>query len=166
MRFAICLLFMLGYSPIASAQSVRAWTQQECFDESNLVAIVSAEAPAKVPNTLQIVTKDKSNARMFQQHETKLRIVSVLKGKNAPKSIVLVHLLPQRGYEGMMGYPSTIRLLESAANHTNDRGTYLVYLSVRDDGKAEPVTGHVDPTQSVRRLDTQPDVIFDEPFTK
>lgn len=166
MRFALCVLFMLGYSPIASAQGVRAWTQQECFDESDLVAIVSAETPAKVSNTLQIVSTDKSNATIFQQHETKLRIVSILKGKNATKSIILVHLLPQRGYEGMMGYPSTIRLLESAANHNNERGTYLVYLSVRDDGKAEPVTGHVDPSQSVRRLDTQPDVVFTEPFTK
>ncbi|QEG40184.1 hypothetical protein [Roseimaritima ulvae] len=156
MRVAIgFLVTLLSLSPV-NAQGVRGWRQQECFDKSDFVAIVNAEQAVQVPNTLPIVAKDKSNAATFQQHETKLNVVSVLKGKDRPKSVVLIQLLPRPGYEGMGGFPSTIRIRRKTVNPSVDnKATYLVYLSARDDGKYEPVTGHIDPAQSMRRLVTE-----------
>ncbi len=56
----------------------------------------------------------------------------------------------------MGGFPSTIRMRQKTVNPSVDnKATYLVYLSARDDGKYEPVTGHIDPAQSVRRLVTE-----------
>ncbi|MCC9602239.1 hypothetical protein LOC67_16915 [Stieleria sp. JC731] len=156
MRVAIgFLISLLSWFPV-SAQGVHGWPQQECFDKSDFVAIVTAEPAVQVPNTLPIVATDKSNAATFQQHETKLNVISVLKGKDRPKSAVLVQLLPRPGYKGMGGFPSTIRMRQKTINPSVDnKATYLVYLSVRDDGKYEPVTGHISPAQSVRRLVTE-----------
>ena len=156
MRMAIVLLITLISSITGCAQGIHTWSHQECFDKSDTVAIVNSEPAVPVPSTLPILTKNKSNAVIFQQHESTLNIVSVLKGKNRPNTIVLVHLLPRPGYEGMMGYPSTTRLRQKTVTPSaDDKATYLIYLSLRDDGKYEPVTGHVNPAQSVRRLVTE-----------
>lgn len=156
MRIAIGLFITLSSISLVNAQGVHDWPQQDCFDKSDFVAIVIVERSVPVLNTLPIFASNKSNATTFQQHETNLTVVSVLKGKNRPKSVVLIQLLPRPGYEGMMGYPSTIRLRQKTVNHSVDnKATYLVYLSIREDGKYEPVTGHVDPSQSVRRLVTE-----------
>jgi hypothetical protein len=156
MRFAGVIVAALLTPSFSLAQNVRDWSQQERFDDSDFVAIVRAERPIRVPNTHEFVSGDKSHGDFLQQHETKLNVVSVLKGKGRPKSIVLIHFLKRSGYQSSMGYPSTIRMRLKTVNPSeDDRANYLVYLCIRDDGKFEPVTGHNDPAQSMQRLVTQ-----------
>lgn len=139
------------------ARPVRKWTQQELFDEANFVAIVIADAPEPVPNTHEFVANAKHLDDYLQQHESKLTVLAVLKGNRESKTVTLVHFLKRRDVKSGMGNgPKYIWMGTNAVQHPGGRSEqkpkYLVYLKSRSDGKFDPVTGQLDPPDSIVRI--------------
>lgn len=156
-RLAISLLFPVILATMLSARPVRVWTQQELFDESDFVAIVTADRPVSVPNTHEFLTDDKHLDEYLQQHETTLTVHAVLKGNRALKTVTLVHFLKRSSVKwGMGNGPKYIWMATSSNDEQPNRlelkPKYLVYLRSRADSKFDPVTGQMDPADSVVRL--------------
>jgi hypothetical protein len=156
-RLSISMIFVVVLATMLSARPVRVWNQQELFDESDFVAIVTADHPVSVPNTHEFLTSNKHMDEYLQQHESTLTVHAVLKGDRALKSVALVHFLKRTSIKwGMENGPNYVWM----ATPTNDeqikdqerKPNYLVYLRSRADSKFEPVTGQMDPADSVVRL--------------
>lgn len=157
MRCLSVLLLVVLSLPL-SARGVRAWTQQELFDESDFVAIVTSAKPVPVPNTHDFVTNDSAMSDYLQQHESKLEVLAVLKGDQRPQSVILVHFLKRRDIDWEMGNgPSYVWMGRTTLSQANGLASerlprYLVYLRKGRDGKYEPTTGNMDPADSIVRI--------------
>lgn len=157
MRSATSLLIVCLVAVLTYARPVRIWTQQELFDESDFVAIVTTDRPVAVPNTHEFVSQREHLNDYLQQHESRLTVHSVLKGDRKPTEVTLIHFLKRKSVKfGMGNGPSYVWMgTESLApkhRSSDQKPMYLVYLRARSDGKFDPVTGQMAPPDSVVRM--------------
>jgi len=166
---------LLGVASSATARPVRNWTQQQLFDEADIVVVATASERKKTENSDDFLTDH------LQQYETELDVKSVLKGKGVepaitdkvdkenpnPKVIKFVHFRYRADAKSTLGNGPSFAVLKPITETKGGSANvpqYLLYLRKRKDGRYEPVTGNMDPKESIFRLVPHPhqDAGFDE----
>jgi hypothetical protein len=120
--------------------------------------VASASEPKKTENS------DGFLPEYLQQYESKLEVTSVLKGKDTEpafkkevekKTIQFVHFRYRQDLKLALGNGPSFAVM-GTASLTNGKPArppqYLLYLRRRKDGRYEPVSGNMDPVDSVIRL--------------
>jgi hypothetical protein len=142
----------------ALARPIREWTQQELFDEADVVLVVTAGEPRKTDNS------DGFLPEYLQQYESELEVKSVLKVKDEEpafkkvldkKTIKFVHFRYRQDSKLPLANGPSFAVMgtTSLANGKPTRPPqYLLYLRRRKDGRYEPVSGNMDPADSIIRL--------------
>ncbi len=154
----LSLLLGVAISP-SVARPVRDWTQQELFDEADTVVVATSSEPRKTENS------DAFLPEYLQQYESELDVESVLKSKEGEpviqdkakkKGIKFVHFRYRADLKSTLGNGPSFAVMGTAAvsvaHGAPTKPQYLLYLRKRKDGRYEPVSGNMDPVDSIVRL--------------
>jgi hypothetical protein len=158
-RVSSILAVLVCIAPSADARFRKYWSQEELFRESNLVVIAEAVKSEISKDTFpsQFYTSKAS----FEGIITVFKVNLVLKGNESAKSIRVLHFKLRPGSVGIFGLvdgPCLVSFATELVEVSFKGGTarqkpsYLLFLKKKADGRYEPVTGQVDPDDSVREM--------------
>lgn len=148
------LVGLVFFTSHVFARGNRAWTYQELYDEADLVVMCTALPPARTENT------DKFKPAFLQQLESVLEVHAMLKASMYRKRIKLVHFEYREDIEFGLGNGPGFVALETkrSPGKAGKKPLYLLFLRSRTDGRYEPVSGNMDPEESVMQLLSEPTI--------
>jgi hypothetical protein len=140
--------------PCATARLVEHWPYERLFKEADLVVI--AEATATV-DTGEVVKVPGWSVKFNGVHST-FAVKATLKGKLNAKNLTIFHLRLDKGVRVENG-PRLISFAVRRGTIPLEHGKsgahkpdYLLFLKKGKDGRYEPVSGQIDPDQSVKEV--------------
>jgi hypothetical protein len=158
-----CAACFLVYPSAASARLVPRWTYDKLFKEADLVVIAVAVGTEQADDT----PPEHSWPRELVAQNTTLKVRGTLKGKAEGEQIKVLHFKfgeVKKGFEGRSTYDGP-RLVEFRTPLTVGTGKekrvvpaseYLLFLKKMKDGRYEPVSGHIDPSDSIHEVSGLP----------
>lgn len=156
----LCLI-----SSVAAGRLVEGWPYERLNKEADLIVIGTA-----------VVTKDTSDSFIDERWplefigvNTTFEVMQILKGKTNEKKIDVLHfkfgkvhnkanvqkgkiieIIDGPSFVSFRTTPTRIEI--DGFLLTNHKFEYLLFLKKRKDGRYEPVSGHIDPSMSIREL--------------
>jgi len=156
--FWLGALFVLGLAGRpAAGRLIENWPYERLFKEADLVVIAEATAVADADDPAPFErVRD-----LLQAQVTTFAVEHALKGKPAGAEIRVLHFR-LNGKKEIDNGPMLVAFrtkpaevaLRDGPTVAVGKGTYLLFLKVRKDGRYEPVSGQYDPVLSVRELDS------------
>lgn len=161
------------------ARLTRYWSYSDLLKESDLVVVANAIETKTVANTDKppaagALPSGRSLDPLFQQVETTFHVRAVVKGRFTRERLTMVHFRWKTADElpkdrKVSHDPLDILIIDGPGlvEFSNDGWSFLhdktaekvkagadclLFLKLRKDGKYEPVSGQVDPVDSVRWL--------------
>ena len=140
------------------ARPIRQWTQQELFDEADIVVVATASEPKKSENS------DVFFSEYLQQYESELEVRSVFKGRETEPSfkknveiklIKFVQFRYRPDLKATLGNGPSFAVLGTAKfvdRVPTAPPHYLLYIRKRKDGRYEPVSGNRNPVDFINRI--------------
>jgi hypothetical protein len=153
---SILILFVVCVAPAANARAKRHWSEKELFRASDLVVLAEAESSQ--------ASQDKfPRGVSWEEAETKgfvtfFKVKLVLKGSEPTEEIRVLHFRFLSLRRGIINGPNFVHFATQPVDLSfNDQRTsakprYLLFLKKMADGRYEPVSGQIDPDDSVRIL--------------
>jgi hypothetical protein len=134
----------------ALARSHRSWSYGQLMEASDLVVVATATNSV---DSGELDTNSWSGVR-FIGVNTDFDVHLVLKGTTNRSGITVFHLRhasEQRG--GMDNGAMLVKFITKPLGKYSAQPDYLLFLKQRSDGRYEPTSGHIDPIDSVWRMD-------------
>jgi hypothetical protein len=152
-RFTIvsATVFLIGPN-WCDARLIEPWPYDRLMKEADLVVIAQ---PQTVADSGETTTKNLWKVK-FVGVNTTFTINSILKGKHEGQKLTVLHYRVEVDIEdgpGLVAFRLGGRSITTKGAHCGwNACEYLLYLKKRKDGRYEPVSGIIDPRESVREI--------------
>jgi hypothetical protein len=137
MKPYLTIVLILATSLVAQARLIRNWSDQELFDQSDLVVIAT---PTTSADTKERVDLPGFPAQPVIGVETAFAVSAVVKGDKELKNVILHHY---RANEERSGPVANEPIL--IAFKPEEKRKFLLFLKREADGRYAPTVGQVDP---------------------
>ena len=153
---SILAVWLLGHA--AFARIHRTWSYEQLTHDADCIVIatpvsvfhlIDALGQTTFPDIVQMGTNNVRTPVPAVGIETTFAVLSVLKGGTNTKSFVLYHLAEAENKSVFNG-PQLI------AFEPKEKKRFLLFLKREPDGRFTPLTGQVDPVESVKDLGAYP----------
>jgi len=159
----VCAICFLGYPSAAEARLTRKWNYDDLLKEADLVVLAEAVRTERADDT----PPNHSWPLELVAQNTTFKVHLILKGKAEGEQIKVLHFKFGELKKGLDPKSSMIvdgpnlvafRTGPVTAGPGNSKRIitpapeYLLFLKKMKDGRYEPVSGHIDPVDSIREV--------------
>jgi hypothetical protein len=140
----------------APARLIENWSYDRLFKEADLVVIAEAQGVADADDAAPFDHRPD----LFEAQTTTFTVGYTLKAKAAGADLKVLHFRLKKGVQIENGPMLVTFRTKPIEVELKDRkigvgkGSYLLFLKARKDGRYEPVSGQYDPALSVRELNS------------